>query len=150
MSKPDPKALEEIAQTFRALSEPLRVAILHELKAGPKTVGALLEVIPTSQANLSKHLKVLFEGRFLSREKRGTSVIYAIDTDMALPLCELVCSHINRHAQAPLIPLALSSTPFQSARLFSGKVATPALIPPYPFSPGFSPSDMLTTSEERA
>ena len=73
---------------------------MQELKGGPKTVGALVEAIPTSQANISKHLKVMHGAHFLNREKRGTSVVYAIDTDLALPLCELVCAHLNRCAQS--------------------------------------------------
>ena len=101
MPRLDLNALEKIAEIFRALSEPIRLAILQELKAGPKTVGALVEVIPTSQANISKHLKVMHDSRFLRREKRGTSVVYAIDTDLAMPLCELVCTHLNRCAQPP-------------------------------------------------
>ena len=99
MPRLDFNALENIAGIFRALSEPVRLAILQELKAGPKTVGALVEAIPTSQANISKHLKVMHDTHFLSRKKSGTSVVYAIDTDLAMPLCELVCTHLNRCAQ---------------------------------------------------
>ena len=101
VNKPDPNALVRVAETFRALSEPLRVASLHELKSGPKTVGALLQVIPTSQGNLSKHLKVLFEVQFLTREKRGASVIYGLNTDTALPFVDLVRSHLDRSEEPP-------------------------------------------------
>ena len=99
MSKLDPKTLEKVAETFRAFSEPVRLAILQELKSGPKTVGALVEALPTSQANISKHLKVMHEAQFLSREKQATTVVYAIDTDLAITLYDLVCTHLNRCAQ---------------------------------------------------
>ena len=100
MPKLDAKALEKVAAIFRALSEPMRLAILQELKSGPKTVGALAEAIAASQANISKHLKVMHDAHLLSREKRGTSVYYSIEADLAIPLCELVCTHLNAQGRA--------------------------------------------------
>ena len=100
MSKLDAEAFEKIAAIFRALSEPMRLAILQELKSGPKTVGALAEAITASQANVSKHLKVMHDAHLLSREKQGTSVFYSIETDLAIPLCELVCLHLNTQGRA--------------------------------------------------
>ena len=115
MSRPRPKrptakqsrqALEKIAEVFRLLAEPTRLAIIQELKTGPLTVGALVESLATSQANVSKQLKTLYDGGVLAREKEGASVRYRLDDEMILPLCELVCERLNRQAS--------EATPFYS------------------------------------
>ena len=98
-AKQSRQALEKIAEVFRLLAEPTRLAIIQELKAGPMTVGALVESLATSQANVSKQLKTLHDGGVLAREKDGASVRYQLDDEMILPLCELVCQRLNRQAR---------------------------------------------------
>lgn len=90
--------MEKIAEVFRLLAEPTRLAIIQELKGGPQTVGALVESLATSQANVSKQLKTLYDGGFLAREKEGASVRYQLDDEIILPLCELVCQRLNKQA----------------------------------------------------
>ena len=97
-SRQSRQALEKIAEVFRLLAEPTRLAIIQELKAGPLTVGALVENLATSQANVSKHLKTLYDGGMLAREKDGASVRYRLDDEVILPLCELVCERLNKQA----------------------------------------------------
>lgn len=102
MAKQNRAALEKIASNFRALSEPTRLAILQELKAGPKTVNELVEVIELSQANVSKQLGILRDAGFLHREQRGTSAFYSIGDPMVMELCALVCDRLNKRALADL------------------------------------------------
>lgn len=92
------QALEKVADVFRLLAEPTRLAILQELKSGPKTVGALVENLGLSQANVSKQLKIMFDGGVLGREKDGVTVWYSINDKMALRLCALVCQRLNQRA----------------------------------------------------
>ena len=96
------EALGKIAASFRALSEPTRLAILQELKSGSKTVNELVEAIGTSQPNISKQLKILFDGGFISREQRGIFVHYQMQGDFVLRLCELVCDRLNQQARASI------------------------------------------------
>lgn len=96
------EALGKIADSFRALSEPTRLAILQELKSGSKTVNELVEAIGTSQPNISKQLKILFDGGFISREQRGIFVHYQMQGDFVLRLCELVCDRLNQQARASI------------------------------------------------
>ncbi len=93
------EALARIAANFRALSETTRLAILQELKAGSKTVNELVEAIGTSQPNISKQLRVLFEAGFISREQQGTFAYYQLQGDFVITLCELVCDRLNRQAR---------------------------------------------------
>jgi DNA-binding transcriptional ArsR family regulator len=101
-TKQNREALEKIANSFRALSEPTRLSILQELKSGSKTVNELVEAIGTSQPNISKQLRVLFDGGFISREQRGIFVHYQMQGDFVLRLCELVCDRLNQQARASI------------------------------------------------
>jgi DNA-binding transcriptional ArsR family regulator len=100
MSSLSRAALEKIAASFRALSEPTRLAILQELKAGPKTVNELVDALGLSQANVSKQLSVLREVGFLAREQRGIQAFYSIGDEMVMELCRLVCDRLNKQALA--------------------------------------------------
>lgn len=66
------QALEKVADVFCLLAEPTLLAILQELKSGPKTVGALVENLRLSQANVSKQLKIMLDGGVLGRGKTGS------------------------------------------------------------------------------
>lgn len=93
--------LERVAGQFRQLSDPTRLAILQELKAGPQSVSAIVAALHTSQANVSRHLKQLHEAGLLARRREGTQVFYSIDDPMIFDLCRLVCDRLNRAAKKP-------------------------------------------------
>jgi len=98
---PDPLGrddLERIAEIFRVFSEATRLAILQALRGGERSVNDLVGELGTTQANISKQLRILYDARLLARSKRGTQVFYSIDDEMISPLCELVCGKINRDA----------------------------------------------------
>jgi len=103
MTEKDPfdrQALEKIAGFFKLFAEPTRLAILQQLRTGPASVNQLVEALPTSQANVSKQLKTLYDAGLLNREQRGNQVIYSIGEELVFELCELVCEKLNREAQA--------------------------------------------------
>lgn len=87
--------LDRVASFFRAFSETTRLALLQELKGGAKTVGELVESLHVTQANVSKQLRILHEAGLLSREKRGTSVVYEICEPLVLDLCKIACDKLN-------------------------------------------------------
>jgi DNA-binding transcriptional ArsR family regulator len=88
--------IELIAQRFRCLGEPMRIALLDRLRDGDATVGELTEATGASQQNVSKHLGVLLNAGIVSRTKRGTSSVYAIADESVFELCELVCGGLRR------------------------------------------------------
>ena len=98
--------IELIAQRFRCLAEPMRIALLDRLRDGEATVGELTEATGASQQNVSKHLGVLLNAGIVSRTKRGTSSVYAIADDTVFDLCEQVCGGLRRQlAELDLILL---------------------------------------------
>jgi DNA-binding transcriptional ArsR family regulator len=90
----DDRALEQVADYFRALSEPLRLKLLNALREGPLNVGELTAHLGCSQANVSKHLALLAKLGLVSREAKGTSVYYQIADPQTYQLCDLVCGQI--------------------------------------------------------
>lgn len=98
---PSRDTFEAIAELFRVFSDATRLQILQALTMGEKNVGQLVEELDMTQANVSKHLKTLYDARIVRREKRGTSTFYTVDDDFIHPLCELICDKLNRNYAKP-------------------------------------------------
>lgn len=99
--KLDPQQLERVANLFRAFSETTRLAIIQELKTGEMSVSEIVGLLTTSQANVSKQLKLLHDAGLVTRRKQGTQVLYQIADPMVFELCGLVCEKLNRDALKP-------------------------------------------------
>lgn len=95
----DRAALEKVARMFSTFADATRLHILMELKAGPLTVGELVKRIGVSQGTVSKQLQLLADRGLLSREKKGTQVIYSVSDVVIYQLCQQVCDKLNREAQ---------------------------------------------------
>ncbi len=100
MQSLDDRALEQIAEYFRALSEPLRLKILNALRDGPRNVSDLTDLLGCSQANVSKHLTVLTKIGLTERESRGNCVYYRMADERTYQLCDLVCGQISERLMA--------------------------------------------------
>lgn len=90
--------LDLMAEKFRMLSDPTRLAILRSLMAGERSVGAVVAETGRGQANVSKHLKMLAEGGMVARRKMGLQVYYRIDDPLVERLCRMVCETIVEEA----------------------------------------------------
>jgi len=79
--------LEQIAESLKALTHPVRIRILQELKAGKKCVSELSEKIGVAQASISQHLGLLRSSGWIIREKRALYVYYSLsDKEISLAL----------------------------------------------------------------
>ena len=90
-----PEAIEMIAERFRILGEPVRIAILQTLEGGEKNVTELVEAVGSTQPNVSKHLRILQESGVVGRRQAGNNVYYAIADPSVIELCDAVCSSIG-------------------------------------------------------
>lgn len=91
IKKISPFALNEVAGLFKALSEPLRLQIIQNLGKKPMSVGELVSRLKQGQANISKHLKVLYQAGLVTNTKKGVSVIYEISDRCIEDICNVVC-----------------------------------------------------------
>lgn len=95
-----PAMLAAVADQFRVLSEPTRLALVQLLMAGERSVGELAQASGLSQASASKHLALLAEAGFLARRKEATTVYYSIADEVVHRLCELMCERVSHRAEA--------------------------------------------------
>lgn len=94
--------LDLMAEKFRMLADPTRLAILRALMSGVKNVTQVVEETGRNQANVSKHLKMLAEAGLVGRRKEGLQVFYKLDDPLVERLCRLVCETILAEAQAAI------------------------------------------------
>ncbi len=83
--------LSQLAERFKALAEPNRLAILSTLHAGELSVGALVEATGLGQANVSKHLDLLRRYGFVDRRKDGLNVFYRVADRDVFRICDIMC-----------------------------------------------------------
>jgi DNA-binding transcriptional ArsR family regulator len=74
-------AAEEYASWFKALGDATRIQIVSLLarRAGPMSVGEIVDLVDVGQSTVSAHLKQLAEVRFVLVERRGTAAFYRIN-----------------------------------------------------------------------
>lgn len=86
---------ERVAARFKALGEPARLRILDALRGGELAVGDLVERTGLNQANLSKHLQLLYGLGFVVRRKAGLFVYYRLADHEVFQLCDIMCGRLD-------------------------------------------------------
>ncbi len=92
MSKPefDMTIYELQAEISKTLAHPLRLAILHNLKSGEKTVNELTQTIGASQSNISQHLAIMRQRQIVKTRKDGTTIYYRVASPKISQACDMV------------------------------------------------------------
>lgn len=67
-------------EVFKALADPTRREILRSLRGGEKSAGELAQLFSLTKSTLSGHFAVLKAADLVSTEKRGTTVMYRLNT----------------------------------------------------------------------
>jgi ArsR family transcriptional regulator, virulence genes transcriptional regulator len=92
MSKPsfDMSIYELQAEISKTLAHPLRIAILHYLRDGEKTVNDLTQTLCASQSNISQHLALLRQRQIVKFRKEGSTVYYRVASPKISQACDMV------------------------------------------------------------
>lgn len=98
--------IEEVARLFGILAESSRLKLLRALMEQPLTVSELMEATGMKQGNVSKHLGVLLNARFVAREREGNFARYALADQKLHQLCDLMCTRIEEDARQRAAELA--------------------------------------------
>ena len=80
------EAIGLVAAKFRALGEVSRLQLIFAAGNGEKNVTELVAATGLSQANVSKHLKILTDNGILARRKQGIYVFYSTSDSMVFTL----------------------------------------------------------------
>lgn len=94
-----PELLKLLAARFRVLAEPARLQLLDVLREGEKSVTELMAATGLRQANVSKHLQLLYGAGFVVRRKEGLHVYYRIADEAIFQLCSIMCDRLRDEAQ---------------------------------------------------
>jgi ArsR family transcriptional regulator len=71
---------EKQAEIAKAISHPLRIAVVDYLKDGEKCVCDIAKSVDSERSNVSRHLAVMVNAGVLSCRKEGLKVFYHLKT----------------------------------------------------------------------
>lgn len=106
----DPELTGVIARYFHVLSDPTRVRILELLTDGDRNVSDLVGVIGGGQSRISNHLACLRWCGFVTSERVGREVVYAL-ADPAVPELLAVARYQARSDRAGHLSACRTITP---------------------------------------
>jgi ArsR family transcriptional regulator len=78
------------AELSKTLANPIRLAILHTLREGEKSVNELTDILGISQSNLSQHLALMRQKGIVTTRKQGTSIYYRVTDPKINQACDIV------------------------------------------------------------
>ena len=78
------------SEISKTLANPIRLAILHSLRDGEKSVNELTVFLGISQSNLSQHLALMRQKGILKTRKQGTSIFYCVTNPKINQACDMV------------------------------------------------------------
>ena len=100
------------AELFGVLATPLRLRILNAICTHERGVNDIVELVHSTQPNVSQHLKVLYLAGIVAKRRDGNQIYYRVNNEQAMQLCRMVCTQIaielsdDGGAQAPSQRLA--------------------------------------------
>ncbi len=90
----DDRHAVELAETFKAMSDPTRVKILYALEAAERAVSELSSLVGMSDSAISHHLRILRGLRLVKYRREGRMVYYSLDDDHISGLFRLGLEHV--------------------------------------------------------
>ncbi len=83
---PDEQTLIDLAETFKALGHPARLAIAHALADGPVCACELANIAHSSNSTTSRHLTVLRHAGIISKSRQGQQIFYTLERPCLLSM----------------------------------------------------------------
>ncbi|MBB1049868.1 helix-turn-helix transcriptional regulator [Dietzia sp. CW19] len=90
---PPQHVVSAAGELLRALSAPLRIAIVLQLREGPRCVHELVDALGVAQPLVSQHLRVLKSSNVVSAHRRGREIRYELLDDHLLHIVEAAVGH---------------------------------------------------------
>ncbi len=116
----------DAARIARAISHPVRLQILNELRGDGAYVMHLTSVLGRPQANISQHLMVLREAGLVRAIREGMTVLYVVsDPDVLTVVDALLALAKKRAAQRELMAEAEMDAGRGGRRRHRGKCRCP-------------------------
>jgi DNA-binding transcriptional ArsR family regulator len=81
---------EQVARYFSLLGDPTRLRILSCLCSEELPVREVVEKIGLTQANISRHLSILFKAGVVQRRREGNMIFYRVVDPNFVDICRTV------------------------------------------------------------
>ena len=91
------------ADLCKVLTDPKRLMLLNELRAGERSVGELSDTIGSTLANTSQHLAVLRNAGLVEGRRDGTTVRYHLAEPAIVAACDIVHEIVERRLAPNLV-----------------------------------------------
>jgi ArsR family transcriptional regulator len=91
----DRSTADQLAKTFKALSDPTRVQIVSLLANTELCVCDLAAVLGMSQSAVSHQLRTLRDWRLVRRRREGRQIFYALDDAHVVDLFKRGLDHVG-------------------------------------------------------
>lgn len=86
---------ESTARYFSVLGEPTRLKILHVICQEEKCVNDIIRTTGLLQANVSRHLGLMYQAGLLSRRREGTQIFYQVAQPLFVELCRSISVQVT-------------------------------------------------------
>ncbi|MGJ7440683.1 ArsR/SmtB family transcription factor [Aquipuribacter sp. MA13-6] len=84
---------EDVSELFRALSSPVRIALVSLLTDGEMCVHELVDSLGLPQPLVSQHLRILRDADLVTRTRRGREVAYVLSDEHVAHIVSDARSH---------------------------------------------------------
>jgi len=84
------QVFEQVARYFALLADPTRLRILSCLCSDERPVHEVVERIGLTQANISRHLNILYRAGVVERRRDGSTVYYRVIDPNFVDICRTV------------------------------------------------------------
>ena len=88
------------AELCKSLADPKRLMIIHELRAGERSVSQLAESLGLKQSNTSRHLAVMRKAGIVTPRREASTVYYSLVNPKIAEACDLVRGAIADQLQS--------------------------------------------------
>ena len=92
---PDQKTLNGLSETFKVLSNPNRLKIIHTLAQQEMCVSDLAALLDSTDSAVSHQLRVLRTMRLVSYRKEGKMAFYTLDDQHVRQLYDAGLNHLK-------------------------------------------------------
>jgi len=99
MDKNKHMLFERQAEIAKAISHPLRIAVIDYLKNGEKCVCDIAEYVDSERSNVSRHLAVMVNAGVLDFRKEGLKVFYRLKTPCIVDFFTCVTRVLKKQAK---------------------------------------------------
>jgi len=82
--------IDRASRSIKAMSHPLRLKILCILGDSEFSVQDIVDIVGTSQSNISQHLGILKDKGVLATRKEANKVFYRVSDERTLKLLEMM------------------------------------------------------------